>query len=155
MTIRARDSHMTALQFERGTIVIKGGRMPSFHDMTRGTVYAQFAPMRIILPVAGEAVLLSCLQVEDRVRIHMACGACKAGVLPVQSKTKPVMVELMTVGVCTVVTIKAGRAERGLMVGHEDGIRLDMAFLTRGDRKRGDIIRMTIAAQERFVLRLE
>ena len=146
MAARASNCRVTTRQFERRTVMIETRRFPSIYRMTGNTICTQFALMRIISLMTGETVLVGRLQLDDRMRIHMTFRAWQTGMLSIKRKTKLVVVEIIAVGVQTVVTVKTGIAECDLMVSHEDGSSLDVAFLTRRCIKARHVLPMTITA---------
>ena len=129
--------------------------VPGLRGVAGGAICAQFSPVRIVRLMTGKAGLGSQFQVGNLARAQMALRTQKNAVPTCQRKREQVMVEIIPKRVQPVVAVQAGHAERNFMVEHERLIRTLMTISADGYIKRGDILPMTVATQEGFILRLQ
>jgi len=146
MTKFASHLHVSAGQFENGAVMIKGRWAPPLGRMTCSTIRSQTSSMCIVLRVAGEAILIGCLQGGNGSGLHVTLRAHQFGMFAFQLESEFVVIEIITVTLDPIVTFKAAIAECHFMIHHEVNIHVDMTFRTGQRIKLRDILPVTIRA---------
>ena len=105
--------------------------------------------MRFIFPMTGNTILRGGLQVRDLARIEVALRTDHVRMFACQLECKPIMVEIISIAVDTIMTGEAVRAE-GEEVGLGEGnVDLAVAGLTGVRSECCYIAMMTIIAGKR------
>lgn len=123
--------------------------------MASPAIIAVRAGVRVILPMAGVAILRRRLQIYNCARIEVAvCATCFC-MFPDQLKRKGIVIEVIAITVHAVMAGKALRPEgEGMCLG-EGNVHLTVTGLAGVGSEGGHILRMTIRADKRFLLRCE
>lgn len=152
MTFLAVYTHVLAVQFECREIVVKRGGSPRVHVVTRQTVRAEAAFVRLILPMTGETVPRRGLQVRQFARVGMAGITIHFHVRARQRERDLAVVKMLVVGVHAIVAGEAVTAPGGQVnIGK---IRIEPAVTVHASRgiETGQLFRMAIFANEWLIL---
>ena len=104
--------------------------------------------------MAGKASLWSQFQIRNLGRALVTLGAERKRMSSGQRKRKNIVGEIVPVSIHPIVAIQTCAAKRHMVVGHKSQIYLIMAIITGFWVERSDVIPVTIATQECFILRL-
>jgi hypothetical protein len=121
---------MSAGQGELRKGVVKISWKPAIGGVTFATINPKLTLVSIILAVAGITILGGRLQVSNTSSTGMACSTIQLGVFPRQLEGNIVVVEIVTIGINSIVTNQAVLSI-SLKVGwHEFGFDLLVASHT-------------------------
>ena len=141
---------MLALQFERGKIVIELRRCPAIDGMTRRTIQPKAALMRLIVVVAGKAILWRRREINPPARVEMALHASNTSMRAGELERKNAVIEIFIEAVYAIMTIEAGGAEGQAMGGHEPEVHLTVACVTGFWSKSCDIAVVAVITGKRL-----
>ena len=115
---------MFAFQFKRGKIVVKLCRSPAIRSVTLAAIRSEATFVRLILPMAGRAILQCHGKITEPARIGVTLYTGNADVLTRDFERRGVMVKILSEAVHAIMTIEARRAKGYGMCGHEPYIAL-------------------------------
>ena len=104
VTLIAAHFGMSAFQLERRKVVIEIRRFPTVHRMADRTVRTELTAVRVVIVVAGIAILQSLLKVADGTRVSMAFRAGQPIVLASELEHEIVVGEIRYKAVHPVMT---------------------------------------------------
>lgn len=140
---------MPALQFEGSEIMVKLCRGPSIRRMTLAAVDPKAARMRIVLVMAGIAILQCHRKVSQTTRIEVTLHTGKPDMFAGELERKSIVIEALPESVHPVVAIETSRAKGDHVRGHEAGVRLTMATVAGVRGKFRNVAKVTVIALER------
>ena len=148
----ARHFLVLSLQFECGEVVIELGRSPAVRGVTLAAIESKPTLMRLIVMMAGIAVLLRGREVTQTAGVDMALHAGKTDVTARQLECKNIVIEVLIETVHTIMAIQTGRAKGQGVSGHEAYIRLSVTRIASIQFEGGNIAMMAVIALEWFTL---
>ena len=125
----AGNLHMGAGQGKGRTGVIESRLFPGLGSVAAFAIPAEFALVRVIFGMAGEAVLGGGLQIAGAVRSRVAGAAGEWRVQPFQGKSRPLVVKTTSIAIGAIVAVQAEFAKFGRMRLAECKINLQVAVL--------------------------
>ena len=146
---------MLAFELKSGEVMIELCRGPACFGMTGRTVLAKAPFMRLILLMAGIAILRGVRKIRQIARIEMTPVTCKICMATLKCKRILIMVEFFPKAIHTIVTIQAGCSIDQGMACHESYILLAVTAITSAGIKFADIVRVAVLAGKRFARRRE
>lgn len=148
VTFLAVHIHVFAVQFEGGLVVVKCGGSPRVHAVTRQTVRAEAAFVRLVLPMTGETVPRRGLQVRQFARVGMTGITIHFHVRARQGKGDLAVVEVFGVGIHAIVTGETVTAPGRQMGIGEIGIQPAVTVHASRGIETGQVLHMAIFADE-------
>lgn len=149
MAIVASNCQMLAIQFERGKVVVKGGRRPARRGVAGTAIGAQPAFMGILTGMAGEAVLGGGAQVFQRPGVDMAASAGNLCMQAHQWKIIFIVVKIAPIGVQSIMAGKTAIPKGDRMLHGERTVNPGVAGFAGSLIELGEIVAdMAIAASK-------
>ena len=111
--------------------------------------------MRIVLRMTGNTIPAGGLQGSQCGRPGMALGTLHTSMFARQFEIELVVIKIVPEPFHAIMTLQTVLTEQHLVFDHERHIHADVAHAAGQYVELGDILAMTISAQERFLLRRE
>ena len=111
MTGLAIDFGVPAFELECCQIVIKGGRRPAVRGMALAAIQSKTALMRLIVMMAGIAILRRRRKIAKVAPVDMTLHTGKAHMLPGELEGKGIVIEIRAETIHTIMTVKTGYSE--------------------------------------------
>jgi len=144
MAVETGDLGMTAFEFERGPVVVKGGGSPRVHAVTFRAVHAEAAHVWFIFFVTGETVGGGVAQIHQRARTRVTGVAIGLHVRAHQCKRNFPMVEMFVIGVHAIVTGETVTAPRGHVIIGEGRVQPAVTIHAGGGIEIGHLLGVAI-----------
>ena len=154
VTVCTGHIYMRPNQLETCLVMIVLGWLPGSRIMAPLTVLPKLSLVWIILLVTGKTGLRRYHQIRNLTGVDMALRTQHECVTTGQRKCKYVVIEIIPVCIYPVMAIQASSPKSQMVVGHKSHIALCMTIVAGLWIEGGDILPMTIATKERFVLSL-